>query len=144
MADAITIDTSSFTRFARDIRKCSTLVSKNLKAELKQAGEIVAIQARLNASFSTRIPATIKVRSAGGVIRVIAGGQSAPHKGEAEAFEHKGVPGTFRHPVYGNKKKWVNQRAHPYLRTAAETHRKAALDAAERAVQKAFREAGLH
>ena len=38
----------------------------------------------------------------------------------AAAFEHKGVPGNFRHPLFGNRAYWYEQRAHPYLRPAAE------------------------
>lgn len=165
MSEQITIDTSSFSKFARDLRKVQPALAKQLRKELKVAGEIVATQARVNASFSTRIPRTIKVRAAGSTIKVVAGESLAEnarrigakskslahraymnssHIGEAVALENDGKPGTFRHPVFGNRDKWVSQQARPFLHPAVLTHRKAAVDAAERALRTAFREAGLH
>jgi hypothetical protein len=135
--DEIVVDTSSFNKFARDLRKVDRTLASRLGKELKQAGEIVAVQARANASWSSRIPKSIKVQRRGAVIRIVAKAE------DARVFEHRGVPGTFRHPVFGHRDRWVAQGARPFLRPALMQHRKAALESAKRALHGAFRDAGL-
>jgi hypothetical protein len=57
------------------------------------------------------------VRSSGIRVSVVAGGAKAP---DAAPYENKGVDGFFRHPVFGNREVWVDQKARPFLRPAAE------------------------
>ncbi len=111
------IDTSELKRFAVQLRKSAPELSKEFNAGLRAGGELVAQQAKSNASFSSRIPGSIKVRRAGVKVTVSAGGASAP---EAAPLEHGGQPGTFRHPVFGNREVWVNQPARPFLMPAVE------------------------
>lgn len=137
----LTIDVSELKDLARDLRRINPVLSRGFLKSLGKAGDVVAVKARSNASFSTRIPKTIKVRRRGVSVRVQAGGPSAPH---AAPFEHGGTPGTFRHPVFGNREVWVTQTAHPFLTPAAEV----SLVPLERlvisAVDEAFRAAGFH
>jgi len=113
----LTIDVSQLKKLATDLRRASPQLAKDFLTQLGRAGDVVALAAKEKADFSTRIPATIKVRRRGTRVRVQAGGETAPH---AAAFEHDGYGGSFRHPVFGNYDVWVSQPAHPFLRPALE------------------------
>ena len=139
----IRLDTKDVTRFASQMRKAAPLVYKDLGQNLRAAGELVANDARRRASFSSNIPATIKVRRRAAAVAVQAGPGTFPHAGEAAAFEHQGNPGTFRHPVFGHREVWVNQQAHPFLQPAAEANVEQVAQMMENAFEQAFREAGL-
>lgn len=77
------------------------------------------------------IAKSIRTRTAGIRVSVLAGSADAT---AAAAFEHRGVPGQFRHPLFGNRAYWYNQRAHPYLRPAAEANAPKVADAILKAV----------
>lgn len=113
------VDTRELAQFAKVCKAVVPGLEKDFQKSLTAAGEIVARAARQNAAFSSRIPASVKTRRRGTRIRVQAGGDKAPH---AAPLEHGGVPGSFRHPVYGNFDNWVSQSAHPFLAPAAEDH----------------------
>lgn len=110
-------DASSLRTLGAQLRKAQPAMYRAAKTSLRAVGEKVAVRARANASWSTRIPATVKVRSAGLTsVIVSAGGPAAP---EAKPLEHAGASGTFRHPVFGNRNVWVDQQARPFLHPAA-------------------------
>lgn len=136
MSDGISIDTSSFAKFARDLARVDLALKAEMRKEMKAAGEIVATEARARAGFSTRIPGSIKVGVAGNKIRVYAQAKKAP---EAKPLENGGQDGTFRHPVFGDRQNWVSQPARPFLRPALEANGAAAVAAAKRAVETALR-----
>lgn len=102
-----------------------------LKAELEPAviaaADLVAEQAKANASFSSKIPgqitsgANFSARGGGAEIRVHAG--VYPHVAEARVLEGDGYGGEFRHPVYGNEDVWRPQQSHPFLHPAVEAKR---------------------
>ncbi len=115
------IDTREINKFLRDLKASGLTSDVEMRAQfavtLKEAGELVAAAARRNASFSTRIPRTIKTRRRGGAVQVVAGGSKAPG---AMPIDHRGVPGIFRHPVFG---RWISgspgdQKAHPFMEPA--------------------------
>ncbi len=137
---AIQIDTSQLASLAKDLRKAAPAVSKSFNAGLKAAGDIVAEEARNRASFSSRIPGSIKVRRAGVKVKVVAGGPGAE---DAAPYEHGGKPGTFRHPVFGQQNVWVDQQARPYLGPAAEAKENEVLQAVLDAVDVTFRKLDL-
>lgn len=143
MPDGIEIDTSAFNKFARDLKRAEPALAKSLRTNLKLAGELVAVDARARAGFSSRIPGKIKVGVAGKRIRVYVQKIPAPHAGEERAFEHGGRGGKFRHPVFGGNN-WVAQEAKPFLRPAALAGRVAVERAAKRAVDDAMRELKSH
>jgi hypothetical protein len=105
---------------ARDMRALPEEARKAVRPALRKAGMVVAREAMVNASWSSRIPGTIRVVTSFRVnregITVRAGGSAAPH---ARPYEHLGEPGAFRHPVYGNREVWVSQTARPFLFKAA-------------------------
>ncbi len=105
---------------ARDMRALPGEARRAVRPALRKAGQVVATEAKVNASWSSRIPGTINVVTSFRLNRegvtVKAGGAGAPH---ARPYENLGEPGTFRHPVYGNREVWVTQAARPFLFPAA-------------------------
>lgn len=115
----------------------------SLRPALRTAGEAVRDAAAANASWSTRIPRSLQVqalfsvRSAGVVIR--ARRAVAPH-----ARPYEGRSGsTFRHPVFGNRDRWVSARARPFLLPALRSRRSDVIDAAQQAIDTAYARAGI-
>lgn len=106
---------------ARDMRKLTPETQKAVRPKLRQAGRLVAEDAKRRAAWSSRIPGTIRVRTSFRENRenvtVLAGDSGAPHARPYEGISVRG--GTFRHPVYGNRDNWVAQEARPFLFPAA-------------------------
>lgn len=127
----IEADTASLNRLARDLSAAAPEAWAACRASLREAGDIVAADARQRASFSTRIPGTIHTVSRLGVVKVRAGGAGAPN---AAPIENEGREGVFRHPLWGSwerpeggyknhGKTWINddprnQKARPFLAPA--------------------------
>lgn len=104
-------------------------------AALDEIAALAAVRARELASFSKTIPASIRTRKfpAPGVA---AGGVLAP---SAPAFEHRGTPGWFMHPVFGREDvPWVSQAAHPFLGPAVKETEDAAVLLLEKKVGGVF------
>ena len=141
MSDGISIDTSSFSKFARDLRAVAPELKLELLREMKSAGEIVAEDARSRADWSEKIPPAIKVKVSGDTIKVVADAKKAPN---AKPIEHGGKGGTFRHPVFGNRDVWVDQQARPFLRPALTANRELVVAAVKRAVAKALAKVQSH
>ncbi len=86
-----------------------------LRPKLRAAAELVANQAKVNASYSSRIPGAIKVstsltsRNGGAGVRVDS--RKAPH---SRALEGTQDTASFRHPVFG-RDAWVDQPTRPFL-----------------------------
>lgn len=133
----------------KDLQAMGPEVSRNLNKEFKAAAEAVAAAARSNASWSTRIPAAIKVRAARS--RRFPGAEiyvrhaEAPH---ARPYEHGsgGRRDSFRHPVYkrpGRPNRWVEQATRPFVRPAFKAKGFEFTHGANRAVNDAARQAGF-
>lgn len=125
---------SPLAQIAKDMRALPEETRKALRPKLRKAGQMVQREAQVNASWSSRIPGTIKVvtsfRADREGVTVRAGGATAPHARPYEGLSARGS--TFRHPVYGNDW-WVASPTRPFLFPAAE--------AAEGAVTEAMRTA---
>jgi hypothetical protein len=109
---------------ARDMRNLPEETRKAVRPKLVKAGQLVSADAKRRASWSSRIPGTVRVRTSFQEnrenVKVLAGGPGAPH---ARPYEGLSVMGdVFRHPVYGNKENWVSQETRPYLFPAAEAN----------------------
>lgn len=118
MAGGYSIDTFELKKLAADLRKSNPELLKQLSKAIRGAAVTVAVEARLlSGYYSARIPTTVRTFATGLNAGVRAGGARAPH---AAPFEHFGLPGTFRHPVFGNRDNWVEQEAHPFLAPALE------------------------
>jgi hypothetical protein len=130
----IAADIPELRKFMRDLKKVSPALAKELRKSFRGSAKKVSDQARRNAPRKTgKLARSITPRvSSAGVAAVVA---KAPH---ARITEFGG-----RHPVFGNKEKWVEHQAHPYLFSAAEQHRGEFLRQADLAVKKAAREAGF-
>ena len=111
-------------KFVERFGKVPNDIKKNMRPGLREAGKVVALDAKGRAEWSTRIPRAISVRTsfsgkrAGVTVRVAR--SKAPH---ARAYEHGGEPGTFRHPVFPSgadrrKWNWTAQAARPFLAPA--------------------------
>lgn len=116
------IDTRDMKAFTRALRKASPAVARDMRRHLREAGELVAGEARKRAEeHSQSIASTIKVRTAGATVAVVAGGPDAPLAALYEIGNKGGGSGsTFRHPVYGhNDQPWVEQPRFPFLAPSA-------------------------
>lgn len=117
----LSVDTSQLRLLGVQLRRTAPEVWKVLRKEMRAAAEVVAAEARTQASFSTRIPASIKVKGAGATLKVTAGGDAAP---DAAPIENGGK-GFVRHPVFGHRDRWSATNSKPaFLRPALDAHRK--------------------
>lgn len=103
-------------RLIKDLGQLPPDLRKELRPALRKAAHPVLEEMRRNASWSSRIPSATKISTslsgsrAGVSLRTNAA--RAPH---ARPYEHGGSAGNFRHPVFGDKERWVAQRARPYF-----------------------------
>lgn len=134
----IVVDTRAMSRLSRDLRRASPVAAAEARARIRAAAEVVAEEARGRASFSTRIPGSIKVRGSAFGVKIVAGGPTAP---DAAPLENHGREGMFRHPVFGNRENWVEQKSRPFLAPALDAHREMVADEIEAAVYKAVERA---
>lgn len=114
------VDRSQLQKLIKDLGEIPPAVRRELRPALRRAVKPAVDQVKRNASWSSRIPAATKLstsfgRTPGVTIRVDA--NKAPG---ARPIEHDGQPGTFRHPVYGNRHVWVSQPARPFFYRAVE------------------------
>jgi hypothetical protein len=93
---------------------------KEVKAELRpllrRTGQGALMAVRSNASWSTRIPRATRLQiSLAGKrpgVAVVTNKNRAPG---ARPLEHQGRPGRIRHPLFGDRKRWVTQPAQPFM-----------------------------
>ena len=142
MADGI--DLREFKKLTKDLKDFKP--DKQVKKALKLAGELIATDARaLVSPYSKTTPPTIRVRTRKTSISVIAGGTNVPIAGLLEMGNRgRSTGNTFRHPVFGDKSIWVNQKMHPYLLVAMKKNEHAIERFEGKIVAEAFREVGFH
>lgn len=118
---------------------------RELRAALTKAGRPVLREAKRRASYSSRIPGALRLSviltGKSPSVAITANKERAPH---ARPLENLGEPGTFRHPVFGNRSNWVSQRARPFMAPAITTHADESAEAVADAVDKASRKHGFH
>jgi hypothetical protein len=106
---------------ARDMRRLEPETRKAVRPRLRRAGQAIAGEAQRNASWSSRIPGTVRVvtsfRANREGVTVRAGGNAAPHARPYEGITARGD--SFRHPVYGNDW-WVASPTRPFLLPAVQ------------------------
>ncbi len=128
----ITVDARQVSRIARGIRRAAPEAWKAARIELLAVGEDVAKDARVNASYSTRIPGAIKAQvTASGNVRIkVTGDPGVPIENNGKGF--------IRHPVF-NRNVWTSKNSHPaFLLPAFATRREEALARIERVYLDAF------
>lgn len=109
----ISADVSQLKSFAARTRKAQPTIYKKLRSEIKDAGEIVRVAAVAKASYSKKIPPGIKSRATGNSVTVTAKGPAI-----VTLMEGSGDGGSWRHPLFGNRKDWYSEARRPYLHPA--------------------------
>lgn len=116
-----------------------------LRDGIKKAAEPVLMQARANASWSSRIPAATKISQSFGSsstgVRLVVEAKQAPH-----ARPYEGLSGDpFRHPVYGNPNiTWQPQAARPFFFRAVDQRGAEVTEAVGEIVMTVARRHGFH
>lgn len=121
-----------------------------IRAAVRQAGDGAVRAAKSNASWSSRIPAAIRLntsfsqRNPG--VRLVVSSRRAPH-----GRPYEGITGSrsFRHPVFGRPNRtrrqwrWVSQPTRPFLLPAITKAREPTRRAIAEAIEKAARDSGF-
>ena len=110
----IHVDVSGMLAFADSAVAVGPRLEEEEAVAFTEIGKVVVAKAQGKAGWSSNIPQTIHSYPRGLSVTLIAG-EGESHPGEAAAYEHKGVGGSFRHPVYGNRKAWVTAQARPFM-----------------------------
>lgn len=112
------VDPHGLSQLYRDAKAAEGTIQVELRRGIKAAAQPVVDAVKEDASFSSRIPGAVKLKSSfaakGASVAVVVDGAAAP---EAKAINHGGRGGTFRHPVFGNRDVWVDQAAVPFMAT---------------------------
>lgn len=128
----------NFRQVQTSLKAADPALQKQFSKELRGLTAKSVAEARSLASWSTKIPPSIKpmvgVRQAG--IRVAA-------KPSPLGVLNERKSGKWRHPVFGNKNVWRDQTAKPSVRPVVEKNRLEFKIAAEKAARAALDEAGL-
>lgn len=98
----------------------STAVRREIRPALKDVAEPMVAAARANASWSTRIPKAIRLSVLKRGVEIRVSKKRAPH---ARPYEGIGGNDQFRHPVFGDRSRWVSQKTRPFLDPAVKAHR---------------------
>lgn len=106
---------------------------KEIKAELRpllrKTGQAALVAVKGNASWSQQIPRATRLQiSLAGKrpgVAVVTNRHRAPH---ARPIEHRGKPGRFRHPLFGDRDTWVTQTAQPFMTEEAPKWQEAVRD----------------
>lgn len=117
--------TPSYKDIRTALRKQGEVAPKTLNRAMKDSVQPLVSSAKEHASYSSRIPGTIRAGSDRRGPYVKAGSQArAPHAG---VFEGTRTGKNRRHPVFGGRRGesrqdwiWVEQQRRPYLSRAAE------------------------
>lgn len=129
---------------SRDLNGIPKDLRKKLRPAIKKGAQPVLQQARRNARWSKRIPKATRIAARFAKkdphVAIIVNRKRAPH---ARPYENGGKPGTFRRPVYGNRRNWVTQEARPFLEPAARTKGGAVENEITKAVDQTTRNAGF-
>jgi HK97 gp10 family phage protein len=131
-------------KLIRDLNGVPPDLKRKLRPKLRKAGEVVAEDARRRAAWSTRIPKATRVSTSFTLRRpgvsVVVDKKKAPH---ARPYEHGGQPGTFRHPRWGDRRHWFDQKARPFLAPALAAKNDEAGRLIAAAVDETTRDAGF-
>lgn len=110
----VSVDRHELQALIRDLGAIPPALRRELRPGMLRAAQPVLQEMRRRSSWSSRIPGAISMTQAGTTfgVRFRVDSGRAPH---ARPYENDGSPGTFRHPVYGNRENWVSQAARPFF-----------------------------
>lgn len=135
------ISRAELRRLIADFEALPAEMRREIRPALRRAGAIVQREAQRRAGFSTQIPPHIKVStqaSGGGTgISVLLSPDAPPH---ARLYEG---PEDWWHPVYGNRRRWVKQRARPYFDPAITAKTDEVVEVFDDAIARAFASRGF-
>jgi hypothetical protein len=149
----VRIDTDDLQQLLVRTREFPPVLRTELRTELRQAAEGVQRAARRNA-LALRMPAVVPARHGGGrrstgLRRGLAAAVRIRQRDAGDGVEYRiraGHPMSsptnsagWRHPVYGNRGRWVAQLSQPWFSAAVRDARPEARRRAENAVQRAVR-----
>lgn len=130
---------------AQRLARVPNELRKSMRPALRKAAQPIVAQAKANASWSTRIPGSIRLATSfsasnpGVIIRASA--RIAPHARPYEGASGRGQ--SFRHPVFGNREKWVSQPKRPFLFPAVRAGARGVAGEIEHAIDDTLRRAGF-
>lgn len=139
--------TNNAAEMLRQLNTAEKQVKARLRKNIRDAGKDVVAKARGEASWSSRIPAAIRMstsfsqRNPG--VKIQVSRKKAPH---ARPFEDRSGTGYFRHPVFGrtaNPRDWVQQDARPFLSEAMKDSVDRIREQVAKSVDDAARDAGF-
>lgn len=147
------IDPVSFKRLQKDLKALGPAVRREFNKEIKGIAGKILSDAKSNASWSSRIPGSLRLSVTTTRVGVKANRKKAPHARAFEGFNQFGArKNFFRHPVFDTRGgdtaaqrstvPWVNQRRRPFLAPAVEKNQAAFYRQAKKAVTKAARTVG--
>ncbi len=132
------LDAESYRQVQRGIRELDREAQKQLNAHLRAEARAVASTAKSNASWSSRIPGSIGVSVTARRVAVKARSAKAPHARPFEGRSRGTLPrASFRHPVFGDREKWVEQSTRPFLQPAVQQHEQSFFSGAVAAIDDA-------
>lgn len=113
----INANTDALSAFARKLRRAYPEVDKALKEKVRDAGKLVAGDAKARyGAWSTSIPPTVKSSARANVVTVKAGKAKPPSAHQKKPFSLAVAydrPSGFRHRVFGDPNVWRPQTGAP-------------------------------
>ena len=130
MPVSIEVATIELTNLADKLRAAALRIEPDAGKAIEVVATTVAAKAKTNAAWSSTIPETIKVEPGptnNGIpsVSVVARGTLSYLFELGHAAKRGGL--LWRHPLYGNRKYWYDEKTRPYLRPALEDTLAAAL-----------------
>lgn len=123
----MTLEYDSVRDFAKALGKVSPELRRQLRPQLRNAGQHVLDDMKRRASYSTRIPGatrmTVSFDAKGGGIRFRVSAARAPHARVLERGNDGSRSASFRHPVFGDRDVWVTQATRPFFFPALQAGR---------------------
>lgn len=145
LTPTVQVDFPGLRRLLGELGPMSREVRSEFRSALVAGGREIFRDAQAGASWSSRIPRAMRllVRTSGprtGIfIRVDA--SVAPHARPFEGLADRRP--TFRHPVFGDRERWVEQDERPFLSPAASRGRAELQRSAMEAARQAARSRGF-
>ena len=133
---SIYVDTAELKALARDLARAHPVLSKELKLQVRAAGDLVKEEAKRRTGYSKRIPRSLRtsVTAFGTTEKVVAGGAKAA---DAAPIENRGK-GFPRHPLFGTRTHWYTTNRPAFLAPALEDKAEEVAELIAQATDRAF------
>lgn len=132
-------------RLIADLGKLPKELGRQLRPALRKAAQPILRDAKSRASWSSRIPGAISMKTSLSAkrpgVRLVTDSRAAPH---ARPYEFgSGRNRNLRHPVFGHRERWVEQSTRPFFFPAVEAGLSGVLEETNAAVIAAARANGF-